>query len=93
MQCCRIVDLRCKEVINVIDGQRLGFVCDVEVDVVSGRVVAIIVPGPYRFFGILGREDDFIIPWECIARIGEDIIIIEVRGEYRRGRRYKSGWR
>ena len=89
---CRVTDMCYKEVINVCDGQRLGFVCDVEVDVVSGRVISLIVPGPYRFWGIFGREDDFVIPWECISRIGEDIIIIEVRGEYGRGRRNRKGW-
>ena len=30
---CRIRDLRCKEVINICDGCRLGFVGDVDVKV------------------------------------------------------------
>ncbi len=37
--CCRIVDLRCKEVISVCDGSRLGYVNDVEIDTCSGRLV------------------------------------------------------
>lgn len=74
---CRVVDLRCKEVINICDGCRLGYVCDVLVDLDCGRVVAIVVPGPCRFFGLFGREEDFVIPWEAIRRIGDDIILIE----------------
>lgn len=74
---CRIVDLRCKEVINVCDGCRLGFPCDVEVDMVTGRMVAIIVPGPCRFFGLFGRSEDFVVPWDCIKRIGDDVILVE----------------
>ncbi len=74
----RIVDLRCKEVVNVCDGQRLGFVSDVEVRVPDGQVCALIVPGPCRFFGLLGRKDDFVIPWSCIRRMGEDIILVEI---------------
>lgn len=88
----RLADLRCKEVINVADGCRLGFVCDVEIDIVTGRVAAIIVPGPCRILGLFGRDDDYIIPWECIRRIGEDMILIEVLGEHRRGRREKRAW-
>ena len=90
---CRIADFRYKEVINVHTGYRLGFVCDVEMDVASGNVLALIVPGPCRFFGIFGREDDYILPWECIERIGEDIILINVMGEFRRGRCEKKRWR
>ena len=75
--CCRIVDLRTKEVINICDGARLGFVCDVEVNTCTGRVVAIVVPGEARFFGLFGRGEDFIVPWEDIKRIGEDIILVD----------------
>ena len=52
---CRIRDFRCKEVINVCDGCRLGYVSDLDVRVPEGQVVAIIVYGPGRFFGLFGR--------------------------------------
>ena len=77
MNVCRIVDLRCKEVINVCDGARLGYAFDVEFDSCTGQIVAIVVPGPCRFFGLFGREDDYVVPWECIAKIGEDIILVK----------------
>ena len=72
---CRIRDSRCKEVINICDGCRLGFVSDVDVKVPEGQVVAIVVNGPCRFFGLFGRGEEFYIPWECIQRIGDDIIL------------------
>ena len=73
----RITDLHCKEVICVGDGRRLGFVTDVEINVADGCVAALIVPGPCRIFGITGRHDEYIIPWNCIRRIGPDIILVE----------------
>lgn len=73
----RIAELRCKEVINVADGCRLGYVGDVEVDLESGRVCALVVPGKLRFFGLLGREEDRIFPWESVRRFGEDIVLVE----------------
>ena len=76
--CNRISSLRCKEVVNVCDGARLGFVSDVEIELPGGRVTALIVPGPCRFFGIIGRECDYLIPWGCIRRIGDDIILVDV---------------
>ena len=74
---CRFADFRCKEVINICDGCRLGYVGDVDVRVPDGQVTAIVVFGPCRFFGLFGRGEEFYIPWECIQRIGDDIILID----------------
>ena len=74
----RVTQLQCKEVICVADGQRLGFVADVEVEVPDGKVVAIVVPGPCHFLGLFGRKDDFVIPWRCIRKIGPDIILVDI---------------
>ena len=88
----RVTDLRCKEVINVTDGLRLGFVSDVEILLPEGKVLALGVPGPCRFFGLFGRKDDFVIPWNCIRRIGSDIILVELEPDKCRVPRPKPGW-
>ena len=85
----KMSELRCKEVICVADGRRLGFVCDMEIDAPEGCVKAIIVPGPCRFLGLFGRKDDYVIPWQCIRRIGPDIILVEARPEDCRVPRHK----
>ena len=91
----RIADLRCKEIINVTDGSRFGYVGDVEVDLDTGRICALVVPGRLRLFGLLGREEDRIFPWESVRRFGEDIILVESgalrarREERRRSRQEK----
>jgi len=89
---CRIEDFRYKEVVNVCNGQRLGYVCDVMIDVNTGNVLALIVPGRCKLLGLFWREDDYILPWDCIKRIGGDIVLVEIPGEYRRGRRDKHPW-
>ena len=88
----RVTDLRCNEVINVTDGLRLGFVSDVEILLPEGKVLALVVPGPCRFFGLFGRKDDFVIPWNCIRRIGSDIILVELEPDKCRVPRPKPGW-
>lgn len=70
-------DLRQKEVINIADGARLGFVCDVEINFSAGYIDSIIIPGPGRFLGIFGKSEDYVIPWKDIVRVGEDIILVE----------------
>ncbi len=75
MNCC-VTDLREKEIINLKDGCRFGTVCDVEIDTVTGRLVAIIVYGKSKPFGIGGRGQDIRITWEEIEVIGDDTILV-----------------
>ena len=70
-------DLKVKEVINIIDGKRLGVITDIEIDVESGRLTSIVVPGNGRFLGLFGRNEDVVIPWEKISKIGFDVILVE----------------
>ena len=74
---CRVSELRYKEIINVSDGSRYGWVGDVEVDLESGQVRALVVPGRLRLFGLLGREEDRVFPWEAVRRFGADTILEE----------------
>ena len=88
---CRFTDLRCKEVINICDGCRLGYVGDVECQLPEGQMTALIVPGPCRFLGLFGREDDYVIPWLCIKRIGDDLILADgPLSEWRTPRKKRS---
>ena len=82
-------DLRYKEVIDVHSGVRLGYVYDAEFDDAEGRLVSLITPGKAKFFGLLGREDDYVLPWGCIVRIGGDIILVEAKGEFMRRKRQR----
>ena len=77
----KFTDLQCKEVICISNGQRLGFVSDVLVEIPDGNVCAIVVPGPCRFAGVAGRSEDFVIPWSSIKKIGPDIVLVDTRPE------------
>ncbi len=87
---CRIVDMKNKEVISMQDGCRIGCVNDVEVDMQCAKLVAIIVYGRLKCFGIFGREDDIVIKWENIEVVGEDTILVKYRPQYRK--RKKFNW-
>lgn len=82
----RTADFKQKEVINLSDGRRLGFVCDVEVDLESGKIESIVIPGGGggRIFGFIGKDNEFIIPWEKIKKVGEDIILVDLDERYLR---------
>ena len=75
--------LKDKEVISTTDGRRFGYVCDADIDIQTGRLCAIIVPGELKLFG-LSRCQDYVIPWECIAKIGNDVILVDASRVMRR---------
>lgn len=73
------LDFKHKEVINICDGKRLGFVQDVCADFDTGRITSIIVPGgTNRLMNLFSNNNDIVIPWEQIKCIGEDLILVEI---------------
>ena len=76
---CNTEDFREKEVVNVADGRKLGYVCELEFDICDGRITAIVIPGKAGFCGI-GAKESIVIPWEKIERIGEDVILVNACG-------------
>ena len=72
-----ISDLRYKEIIDVADGCRYGYPQDIVVELTPGQVTALLVPGQPRFFGLLGRDEDIVIPWSRVRQVGKDIILVD----------------
>ncbi len=74
-------ELRVKEVVNLRDGRRLGTISDLELDLASGRVTALVVPASGRWLGFFGRDHDYVIPWPQIRKFGQDVILVEIEEE------------
>lgn len=75
------LDFKHKEVVNIVDGKRLGFVQDVTADLESGIITSIIVPGNSKLINLFAGNNDIVIPWQNIKCIGEDIILVEINKE------------
>ena len=72
-------ELRTKDVVNVDTGKKLGKVMDIEFSACDGRVQAIVVPGDFKIGGLFkGEKNGIVIPWERIARIGDDVILVQL---------------
>lgn len=72
----RIGDLKDRQVVCVKDGSILGFVGDIELDTESGKLSSIVIFGKAKGFGLFGREDDMIVPWDSIEILGEETILV-----------------
>ena len=80
----RACELRCKDVVSVKTGCRLGCVGDFEIDLATARITSLIIFGRFRCFGILGRQKDIVIRWCDITLIGEDTILVNCDTPMRR---------
>ncbi len=72
----RLCDLQHKEIVNLTNGAVLGFADDILLQTETAEVVSLIVCGRPRMFGLLGRQNDLVIPWSCIRTVGEDTILV-----------------
>lgn len=74
----KISDFQTKDVINIVDGKRLGQISDLELDLRRGVIDAVIVPGYTRFMGLFGGGADLVIPWRNIVKIGADVVLVKL---------------
>lgn len=75
-------DLRCRDVINICDGRKLGRPIDL---LFNDRacVEALVVPAPGNFMNFLRADrEGFVIPWGRIRRIGDDVILVELEPDF-----------
>lgn len=86
----RIGELRYKEVIDMADGCRYGYPQDIVVELSTGQMTALVIPGRPRFFGLLGRDEDILIPWPRVRQVGEDIILVDSSHNGQRSTGYLS---
>lgn len=69
-------ELCTKEVISVCDCRRLGYVSDVCIDLECGRILSLTVRPCIGF--LWSKSEDICVPWECIEKIGDDLIFVNV---------------
>ena len=71
-------ELKRREVINGSDGRRMGHIIDLIFAVESGKIKGIILP--YGKRGVFSKSQDLFVPWACVQKIGEDVILVEIDG-------------
>ncbi len=79
----RLSKLGGKEIVNLNDGGRLGILAesDLLVDERNGKIRGLLVPDFRNQFSIFSDKNFVEIPWECVRKIGNDMIIIEMEDE------------
>ncbi len=73
---CRIDELKNKQVVCIKDGRVLGYISDIELDTERGALTSLIIYGRPKALGLIGREEDIIIPFEDIEVIGPETVLV-----------------
>lgn len=77
MEKYRFCTLREKEIINVCDGKRLGFISDAVIDICTGHICALVLLFDQRIFGF-GKCEELVIPWEKVCCFGKDAVLVNL---------------
>ena len=77
----RISDIMEKEIINVKNGKKPGFITDIDLDVENGKVSSFSITGSSGNFFSRGAEIDTVF-WRDILRIGCDTIIVSIGSNF-----------
>ena len=73
------LELKSKQVINTVDGKCLGHITDIIFDVATSRACGFIVPEIRSGFMSLFRScKNIFIPFDCVCKIGVDVILVEI---------------
>ena len=70
-------DLSEKDVIQIKTGENLGRIDDVIFDEGTARLQSVVLRGRSHLFGLMGYDEDLIIPWEALNNIGTDVIMVD----------------
>ncbi|MEK3970913.1 YlmC/YmxH family sporulation protein [Bacillus sp. FSL M7-0558] len=73
-----ISEFQIKDVVDVSSGKKLGTIGDIDINVTSGKIQAIIIGGTGKMMGFFGKKEEMIVPWRNIVKIGEDVILVRL---------------
>ncbi|MBU9720430.1 MULTISPECIES: YlmC/YmxH family sporulation protein [Bacillaceae] len=76
----KISDIQSKDIVSLSDGRLLGHISDLDINLETGKVEAIVLGGG-RMKSLFNRtEEEVIIPWKNIVKIGSDVVLVRYQG-------------
>lgn len=73
----RLSDLQNKNIVNVIDGKNVGSIIDANINN-DGSVESLVIESNKKFLSFT-HEDDLLVLWKDITKIGEDVILVNLK--------------
>lgn len=76
----RFICMQRKDVINIKNGMKIGFISDIEIDPICRCIQAIVVEksSAFKLICFFKGPPCIVIPVEQIVSIGEDVILVDI---------------
>lgn len=75
----RLSELQNKNIVNVSNGKNIGNIIDVNIDYQSGNIKSFIIESKGSILTFLNKDNDMEVKWNDIQKIGEDVILVNMR--------------
>lgn len=73
----RLSELQTKTIVNVKDGKNIGSIIDANINQ-DGSIESLVIESPKRMLSF-SRDEDMVVRWHEINKIGDDVILVEVK--------------
>lgn len=71
----KLSDLQTKNIVNILDGRNIGNIIDVNIGY-DGNIESLVIEANKKFLSF-NRDEDRVILWKDITKIGEDVILVK----------------
>ncbi len=71
-------ELQNKNIVNMKDGKNIGNIIDVKINPQTGAIESLVVDNTQRLFSFNRNHNENEIRWNHIAKIGEDVILVNI---------------
>lgn len=73
----RLSDLQNKDIVNMIDGRKIGNIIDININL-EGKMESLIVEKSKFLVSMFSTKDEIEVKWDKIEKIGEDVILVKL---------------
>lgn len=77
----KISQFQTKDIVNLSDGKKLGVLSDLEIELSTGQIEAIVVSEHGKWMNMFQREAEIVIPWHKIKKVGTDLIFVDYKSQ------------
>ena len=74
----KLSELQRKDIVNIIDGKKIGKIIDVEFEENSGYMIKFIIEKNNFIKNLFNTNDEVTIRFNQIKKMGEDVILIDI---------------
>ena len=76
----RLSALQSKEIIDIVDGKKVGKIIDIVIDPSTGKINSMVIERGFNR-KILSSKEEYEVKWMQILKIGEDIILVDTKNK------------